>query len=51
VSLHLLEKCQGRLLALSRPGKGATFIVELPKWPMSSKAILPEETQGTENQG
>jgi signal transduction histidine kinase len=31
VSLHLLEKCQGRLLAQSRPGNGATFIVELPK--------------------
>jgi signal transduction histidine kinase len=31
VSLHLLEKCQGRLLAQSRPGSGATFIVELPK--------------------
>jgi signal transduction histidine kinase len=31
VSLHLLEKCQGRLLAKSHPGEGATFIVELPK--------------------
>jgi signal transduction histidine kinase len=31
VSLHLLEKCQGRLLALSQPGNGATFIVEIPK--------------------
>jgi len=31
VSLHLLEKCQGRLLVQSRPGEGARFIVELPK--------------------
>jgi signal transduction histidine kinase len=33
VSLHLLAKCQGRLMALSQPGDGATFIVEVPKRP------------------
>jgi signal transduction histidine kinase len=31
VSLHLLEKTQGRLMALSQPGDGATFIIEIPK--------------------
>ncbi len=31
VSIHLLEKCGGRLLASSRPGQGATFIIEVPK--------------------
>jgi signal transduction histidine kinase len=31
VSLHLLEKCQGRLLACSQPGNGALFIIEHPK--------------------
>jgi signal transduction histidine kinase len=31
VSLHLLEKSQGRLMALSQPGDGATFMVEIPK--------------------
>jgi signal transduction histidine kinase len=51
VSLHLLEKCQGRLLALSQPGNGATFIVELPKWPVHQETIPPEETQGTEVRG
>jgi len=51
VSLHLLEKCQGRLLALSQPGNGATFIVEIPKWPVNPKTTPPEETQGTENRG
>jgi len=33
VSLHLLEKCHGRLLALSPPGSGALFIIEHPKRP------------------
>jgi signal transduction histidine kinase len=33
VSLHLLEKCHGRLLALSQPGNGALFIIEHPKGP------------------
>jgi|WetSurMetagenome_2_1015567.scaffolds.fasta_scaffold238503_1 signal transduction histidine kinase len=51
VSLHLLEKCQGRLLALSQPGKGATFIVELPKLTVNQKSSPQEETQGTENRG
>ncbi len=49
VSLHLLEKCQGRLLALSQPGKGATFIVELPKVPVHLKTTLPEATVGTDH--
>lgn len=31
VSLHLLKKCGGRLLAWSKPGAGATFIIEVPK--------------------
>ena len=31
VSLHLLQKCRGRLLAWSKPGAGATFIIEMPK--------------------
>ncbi len=31
VSIHLLEKCGGRLLAWSQPGSGPTFIIELPK--------------------
>jgi signal transduction histidine kinase len=31
VSLHLLEKCGGRLLARSAPGAGATFSIEVPK--------------------
>jgi len=30
-SLHLLQKCGGRLLAWSKPGAGATFIIEIPK--------------------
>ncbi len=42
VSLHLLAKCQGRLLALSPPGEGATFIIELPKG-HHSLAAAPEE--------
>jgi len=33
VSLHLLEKFGGRLLAWSRPGAGAKFIIEFPKYP------------------
>jgi signal transduction histidine kinase len=51
VSLHLLEKCQGRLLALCQPGKGAIFIVELPKWTVTQKTAPQEQTQGTENRG
>ena len=35
VSLHLLEKCQGRLLAFSQPGNGALFIIEHPKRPVT----------------
>ena len=31
VSLHLLKKCGGRLLARSKPGGGTTFIIEIPK--------------------
>jgi signal transduction histidine kinase len=38
VTLHLLEKCQGRLLAFSEPGKGAVFILEIPKQPMELRA-------------
>jgi signal transduction histidine kinase len=49
VSLHLLEKCQGCLLALSRPGKGATFIVELPRWTVNMRTTPPEETEGTKH--
>ncbi|MDI6852714.1 MAG: HAMP domain-containing sensor histidine kinase [Deltaproteobacteria bacterium] len=33
VSIHLLEKAGGRLLAWSKPGAGAVFIVEVPKQP------------------
>ena len=38
VSLHLLEKCQGRLLVFSQPSNGATFIIELPKQPLALKS-------------
>jgi signal transduction histidine kinase len=31
VTLHLLEKCGGRLGVWSEPGAGATFILEFPK--------------------
>lgn len=31
VTLHLLEKCRGRLFASSQPGAGSTFILEFPK--------------------
>ncbi len=31
VSLHLLEKCRGRLFAWSQPGGGSTFTPEFPK--------------------
>jgi signal transduction histidine kinase len=51
VSLHLLEKCQGRLLALCQPGKGAIFIVEIPKWTVTQKTAPQEQTQGIENRG
>ncbi len=46
VSLHLLEKCQGRLLAQSQPGNGATFIVELPKHPHQPKTAHPCKGKG-----
>jgi len=46
VSLHLLEKCHGRLLALSRPGNGATFIVEIPKQHQNPLAQVPSEAPG-----
>lgn len=36
VSLHLLKKGGGRLLAWSKPGAGATFIIEMPKRPRTS---------------
>jgi signal transduction histidine kinase len=31
VSIHLLEKCGGRLLVWSQPGAGASFFIEVPK--------------------
>lgn len=31
VTLYLLMKCGGRLLVLSKPGTGATFVIEYPK--------------------
>jgi|WetSurMetagenome_2_1015567.scaffolds.fasta_scaffold81054_2 signal transduction histidine kinase len=43
VSLHLLEKCHGRLLARSRPGNGATFIVEFPRQHQTLKLLPPKE--------
>ena len=46
VSLHLVEKCQGRLLALSQPGNGATFIVEIPKHHQNRQTHLPREAPG-----
>jgi signal transduction histidine kinase len=49
VSLHLLEKCQGRLLALCHPGKGATFIVEFPKGIVNQKTAPQEVIQGVKN--
>jgi signal transduction histidine kinase len=33
VSLHLLEKCGGRLSVYSKPGAGALFIIQVPKHP------------------
>jgi signal transduction histidine kinase len=33
VSLHLLEKCHGRLMVFSQPGNGALFIIEHPLRP------------------
>jgi signal transduction histidine kinase len=33
VTLHLLEKCGGRLWMASEPGAGAVFIIEVPKQP------------------
>ncbi len=46
VTLHLLEKCQGRLLAFSHPGNGALFIIEVPKQPLNPRANPPEGGQG-----
>jgi len=46
VSLHLLEKCQGRLLAVSHPGNGALFIIEVPKRPVDLKANQGKERLG-----
>jgi signal transduction histidine kinase len=37
VSLHLLEKYGGRLLAWSKPGAGAKFILEFPKHPARTR--------------
>ena len=34
VSLHLLEKCHGRLMVHSQPGDGALFIIEHPIRPL-----------------
>jgi signal transduction histidine kinase len=33
VTLHLLEKCGGQLLALNKTGAGAAFILEFPRQP------------------
>ncbi len=46
VSLHLLEKCQGRLLAQSQPGDGALFIIEIPKQPLRPKASPLKQHKG-----
>ena len=51
VSLHLLEKCQGRLLALCQPGKGATFIVEFPRLTVNQNISSQEEAQESKNLG
>lgn len=62
VSLHLLEKCQGRLMALSQPGAGALFIIEIPKrapylkdslqdWEKGEEKGPPGESPGPETQG
>jgi signal transduction histidine kinase len=48
VSVHLLEKCQGRMLALSEPGAGAIFIVEIPRLPLDPNFIAPENLGKTE---
>ncbi len=37
ITLHLLEKCGGRLFASNKPGGGAAFILELPKQPPLSR--------------
>lgn len=37
VTLHLLEKCGGQLFVLSKPGVGATFILEFPQRPSVAK--------------
>jgi len=31
VTLHLLEKCGGRLLVSSQPGAGSNFTLEFPR--------------------
>ena len=41
VSLHLLEKCRGRLLAHSQLGAGALFIIEIPnRYPQLRDSFL-----------
>jgi signal transduction histidine kinase len=37
VSIHLVEKWGGALAVWSKPGAGATFVVELPKYPGGSR--------------
>jgi signal transduction histidine kinase len=37
VSLHLMEKCGGRILVRSRPGAGATFFLEFPQHPLKAE--------------
>jgi signal transduction histidine kinase len=36
VSIHLLEKSGGRLMVWSKPGAGATFVLEIPRQPRGS---------------
>lgn len=37
VSLHLLEKCGGRLSVWSEPRNGAEFIMKFPKRPAAAR--------------
>jgi signal transduction histidine kinase len=46
VTLHLLEKCQGRLLAFSEPGKGAVFVLEISKHPVEGKGASSKDRLG-----